>query len=91
MGPIFEGNSAQRQVDIRRRLWFRPTKRAATREGGRPFDDDGRGAGYAAILIFSAATAARFWSGWAISPASFRTVSVFFEVSATSASNAART
>ena len=46
---------------------------------------------YAATLIFSAATATRFEIGWATSPASFSIASVFFDVWATTESNAERT
>ncbi len=45
----------------------------------------------AAVLIFSIATATRFETGCAASPASLMNASVFFEVSATIESNAVRT
>jgi len=45
----------------------------------------------AAVLIFSIATATRFETGCAASPASLMNASVFFEVSATIESNALRT
>jgi hypothetical protein len=45
----------------------------------------------AAVFTFSAATAKRFDSGWAASPASFIIASVFFDASATYESNTPRT
>ena len=47
-------------------------------------------ANYATVFIFSAATATRLLSGWAISPASFIMCSVEREVSATIESKAER-
>lgn len=71
------------------------TKKGRAPCGTRPFVDIPRYAGnvttgYATAFTLSAATAMRFDSGCAASPASFITCSVVFEASATYASNALR-
>ena len=63
----------------------RPIAQGPVPEARRP-----SGARQALIFIFSAATAKRLLSGWAISPASFSIVSVDFDVSATSVSKLVR-
>lgn len=69
-------------------VFLHKTKRAAPRD--RPSVFSIVSVIYAAIFTFSTATATRFEIGWATSPASFSIASVFFDVCATTESNAER-
>lgn len=92
---IWHARGQAQGAEPARRTIPRPSaakKRAAVRLDDRPFarepaPGDPR---QALIFIFSAATAKRLLSGWAISPASFSIVSVDFDVSATSVSKLVR-
>src|SRR5690242_21157136 len=93
--PCARGKGLRTSVTLflKHRYAERPDKKSGRSHEERPpfRDNTSRIARYAATLIFSTATAARFDSGWATSPASLSSASLFFEVSATSASNAERT